>query len=278
MANMRLLLDDIFSLATLSAGSGTSIASTLPLDNCKFYGNSRIVRSTTPNETVIEGEWDKAHPMSALVLWRHNLTSNGTVRLELFSGPNQSGSLVFDSEEKPALSVKALNELEWGVDPLGATVFTDWILRYTPIWFPRVLARSFRLTLSDSTLSHIDVTRIYAGRYFEPRFTMSYGHSNTWVDQTEQFETADGGLYGDPGEMKRETSFQLDWINPSEEALLFEGFRKVGLRRDFFVSLYPESGGTLERNYSYAAKFRTMPVLTKVFLQNHSAPFVTREV
>jgi len=274
---MRVIIDNQINDAVLSAASGTTFENTLPLSNLKIYNNARLARCSTPNEAVILGGWDSARAISACVLWRHNLSSGATWRLELFSGADQTGETIYDSAEQSVNDTKALNELEWGVDSLGPTVFTDWRLRYSSQWFGRVSARSFRLTLKDSDVSHIDIGRMYLGRYIEPRINMSYGHSLGWQESTSQYRTAGGSLFSDSQEPYRVINFSLDWLSETDRGLWLEGMRLVGLRKDIFISLYPEVGGAKERDYSFAGKFKTMPSFTRAFLNNYAAQYVVEE-
>jgi len=277
VSNMRVIFDNQVNDAVLSAANGTTFENSLPLNNLKIYNNARLARCSTPSEAVVLGGWDSARAISACVLWRHNLSSGAIWRLELFSGVGQTGDTIYDSGEESAIDTKALNELEWGVDPLGATVFTGWRLRYSPLWFERVSARSFRLTLQDPESTHIDVGRLYLGRYLEPRINMSYGHSLGWQESTSQYRTAGGSLFSDSQEPYRVLNFSLDWLSEVDRGLWLEGVRLVGLRKDVFISLYPEVGGVKERDYSFAGKFKTMPSFTRAFLNNYAAQYVVEE-
>lgn len=277
MTAVRILLEDEMAGASLSVGQGTGLYQDTPVENISFLSNARIARFSTPQESVILGQWDQAKPLSSLVLWRHNLTSLGKIRLEIFSGPNQTGFLLYDSGEIPALDAKLLQDIEWGVEPLSSTVFTNWVLRYSVLWFPRVLGVSFRITLKDSTVSHIDLARVYLGRYFEPDLNFSYGHSLKWVDESPQYKTADGSIYSENWEPKREFSFSLDWLSETDRPIFFDALRRVGRRRDFFISAFPEAGGSKERDYSFAAKFLTVPGVVGNFENNYTAQGICKE-
>jgi hypothetical protein len=254
MSNMRIVWNVASDNATLSA-SPLMVGSLFEL-NLQDPTRARVVCSTSTASQQILGDFDADTLVNSLVLWRHNLSNQATWRIELFDEVGQAGNLVYDSEVLPAINIKALNDLDWGVEPLGASAFTDWALAYSVLWFAWTAARSFRLTLSDPLNSdgYIEASRLIVGRYFEPKYNASFGSALAWVDTSTHSRTAGGTLRTNQGPVFRQLKLFLDLLDESDRTTLIEIMRTKGKRKDVFVSLYPEVGGSKERDHSFVGK------------------------
>jgi len=265
--------------ATLSVGTGV-FAPGLPVQNLQIYNNARLARCTTPAESVVLGSWGKSFWLTSATIWRHTMTSAAKWRLELFAEGNQTGDLVYDSGFVFAAEPKALNDLDWGVEELGANLFTGWVLAYSSMWFERKLARSFRLTFQDpgNLAGYFDIGRLYLGRHIEPEINISKGHELAWNESTKQRRSQGGTLRGSPSIPYRSFKFDLDWIHEDERGLWLDMTRQVGLRKDIFLSAYPEQKGYVERDYSFAAKLKTTPAFQLARGKFYAAKFQAEEV
>lgn len=274
MSNLRMLFTNEIDSATLSTPGGTPPEASLPVTNLQKYGNSRVMRSTYLSDTQILGEWSTSRWVSACVLWRHNLDGAATMRLELFDDVGQTGNTVYDSGEISALPIKALNELDWGVEPLGAGPFSNAEVKYSTMWFDQTIARSFRITIKSvgNPDGYIDLGRVYMGTYLSPSTNLSFGHGLILVDETEHTITVGGSLWSDAGAKYRVLSFNLDWLSNVDRPRFVEAIRRTGKQQDVFISIYPETGGQLEQDYAFAAKLVNNPT----FSPNRPRNFITQ--
>jgi len=277
MKNFRMVIKNDSDLATITAGAGTTLASTLPITNMQKYNNSRVARFTSADESIINGNFPSTKIIDSVILWRNTLSSQATWQVIFYDDVDQTGEILFDSEEKYAIPSKALNELDWGVDPLGASVFDGIGRRYSVLWFSAVRAKSFRIILKDESQDFFDVARLYIGKYFETRINASYGMGNSWVDETKQTRTAGASLWSDVVEKYRKINFDIKNLDNDDRVRAFESFRVASKANDFFVSMFPETGGAKERDYSFAGKFTNNPDFTHDFYNNFSAPFEISE-
>lgn len=278
MNKMRMLVINEADTATMTVATGDEVP-TLPVGNLGVYNNSRIFRSLSVDETVIVGTLSNIKLLSAVVLWRHNLTNAATFRLELFGGPDATGELLYDSDDIFAAEQKLWTEWDWRIEPLIAGVFDDWAIRYAQHWFAPVICLSFRLTIKDplNAAGHLDITRLYIGRHFEPTVNFSYGNQLQFGSNESQFRTDDGSLFTQSAPKHRIMKFILDWLTDTDRPALLSAVRHVGRSKDFYVSLYPEQGGQKEVESSFACKLAAYPDLTSSFYDNHKAPIVLEE-
>ena len=277
MTNFRMLIKNESDIATLTAGAGTTLAPTLPITNLQKYNNSRVARFTSTSEVIINGNFPALKIIDSIVLWRHTLTSQGTWQIIFYDDENQTGTVTYDSGESLAIPSKALNELNWGIDPLGSSIFDGFGRAYSVKWIDAIQAKSFRIILKDSSQAFFDVARLYIGKFFQTQINASYGLGLAWIDDTRQTRTAGASLWSEASEKYRKIGFDIKNLNESDRVRAFESFRVASKTLDFFVSMFPESGGAKERDYSFAGKFTNNPDFKHDFYNNYSAPFEISE-
>lgn len=278
MSNVRMIVINEFDSATVEQSIGTGVA-TLPPENMQIYNNSRVFRSLSVANTVLRGNFEDIRLMSACVLWRHNLTNAATMRIELFANANQGGAKVFDSGEINAIQQIVFGDWDWRVQPVVASAFDSWDVRYSQLWFTEVFAASYRITVKDplNTAGHLDIARIYIGRHFEPRVNFSYGRQYQYASNEQQHRTDDGSLFGQQSPLWRTAQFSLDYIDEADRSPLISSIRYAGTSLDFFISLFPGQGGQKEVENSFAAKFKQLPPITNSTYDNYNVPLTVEE-
>ncbi len=278
MSKIKMLVINEFDNINVSLSTGVEIA-TLPLINTQKYNNSRTFRSTSVDEIQITGNLDSLKLMSALVLWRTNLSNTATMQLEFFANDNQSGDVVYDSTEINAIPQITVGEWDWQSQSVTASIFDGWPTRYSQIWLDPVFAKSFRLTIKDplNTDDFIDITRIYMGRHFEPDINFSYGHSNGWQSTEEQYRTDDGSNFTQQSANWRKQQFNLEHLNNADRPHFTNAVRHVTKNRDWFITLFPGIGGQKEVEYAFACKFSEIPSVTGAYHNNYQSQIVVEE-
>jgi hypothetical protein len=257
------LLDDARIEAKPVASDG-GFAASLPPGNLQLEGRARVARTVgVSGDRLIEGEWASAKALSACVLYRTNLTSQATWRLQCWDAVGQSGNLVYDSTTVKALPALGFGEFPFGTIPWGASVFTGWGKPFAVLWFPPTLVRSFRLTLSDTGNpdGYIEAKRLVLGSYFEPSINVSYGVDCRWESDSEQARTQGGSIRTDRRAIYRVLTGALGWLSAAERARWMEIARRAELSSEIFVSVFPEAGASTERDYAMLGKFTKMPSL-----------------
>lgn len=215
-----------------------------------------VWRSDSPAEQMLQGDFGASRVTTAITLWRHNLTAGATWRARLWSGENQTGDLLYDSGTVAPIQPKSLGDLEWGVDPLGASLFTGWKSSFSTLWFGAVSARSWRVDLDDpdNTDGFIQATRLMIGSHISARYNFSYGLTLQWRDRTEQQRTDAGSMRVIEREPYRQMRLALEFLRSDERPTWLDIGRRIGRRENVFVSAYPERGTALERDHAFLAR------------------------
>lgn len=164
----------------------------------------------------------------------------------------------YDSWWTLANPPKSLGELDWGIDPLGASIFTGWGKVFSQMWFDAKRGRSFTLTVRDpgNPDGYWDASRLVMGPAVSPVYNIMYGIDLKWADNSTQSRTGGGSLRTDLAAegSYRTVTFNMDRLESGDRAKFTDIQRKIGLRKDFFVSLCPGVGGAEERDYAMMAK------------------------
>lgn len=275
--NIRMLVVNDFDDATVSLASGTEIP-TLPATNLQKYGNSEILRVAS-TEFAIEGNFVDIRLVSALVLWRHNLTAAATFRLELFANADQDGAVIYDTGILNAMPQITFGDWDWRIQPVVSSALDSWATKYTQHWFTPQFARSYRITVSDelNEAGHLDLTRVYMGRHYTPSVNFSYNSQFSFGSSGAQIRTDDGGLFGPASATWRKVQFALDHLNESDRPGFIAAVRHVDISRDWFVSLYPDTGGQKEIEHSFACMFTQCPPVSSPSYNRYSAPIQLEE-
>lgn len=276
-SNIRMLVVNDFDEATVVLGAGVAVP-TLPASNLQIYNNSRILRVASPEFTLV-GNFADIRLISALVLWRHNLTAAATFRLELFANANQDGALIYDTGVLNAMPQITFGDWDWRIQPVVSSALDSWATKYTQHWFEPKFARSYRLTVSDelNEAGHLDLTRIYMGRHYVPAVNFSYGSQFAFGSSETQLRTEDGGLFSQASEVWRKVQFALEHLNEADRPGFIAAMRHVKLSRDWFISLYPDQAGQKEIEHSFACKFTSLPAVTSVSYDRFSTPITVEE-
>ncbi len=279
MPNLRIISTNDADAAVLTS---SAFLASLPVENLQVEGRARVARTVNATgDKVINGNWSVAKIASAIVLYGCNFSSAATLRVQLWDGENQTGSVVHDSGVNPALDAIGWGEFGWGLSSWGATAFEDWASAFSVLWFPQVYsARSFRITINDASnaAGFIQIKRLLIGAYFEPFVNFEYGLSATWVDNSVQTRTMGRSINTDKRAQFRSLSGNLSGLNASERAAFFEITRVVGLSTELFVSGYPEAGGAMERDHALLCKFDQIPPVIATSYNRYSGQFSFVEV
>lgn len=255
MSRVRIIAPNRADEAALTAAP--AMVATLPVENLQDDARARVARSVgLPAPQYIRGDWPAFNSINAFALWRHNLSGAATLRLKLYAGAGQAGTLLYDSGAISLGSIIPYGELVYGVDIYGAQLFENWPVASHVIWFAAVLPLSFELQLTDPANpdGYMQVSRLVLGGYFSPAVNFSRPFRMRWEDESTQERTDGGTLRTDEREPFRLFNFNLDSMNEAERAALMELLRQHAKNKTLFLSMFPEDIGTKRRDFAALVK------------------------
>lgn len=279
MTNLRLLAQNKADVATITASVGTTLSANLPITNLQKYNNSRVARFTSISDSGIKGNFSSKNVINCVALWRQTFTPTATWRVRFYDAVDQGGTLIYDSGGVNAIQGKSLDELDWGIDPLNMGALAGTGQPVTVLWTADYEVRSFLINVYDPAANlYFDIARLYIGRYFEPQYNGDWGLKHSNVDNTTQFRTHGAGMWSSTVAKYRKISFGLSNLTPKDRTTIMEAFDYAGKTKDIFISIFPENGGILEHDYSFAGKFVNSPEISTDFYNNYASQYEIEEV
>lgn len=125
----------------------------------------------------------------------------------------------------------------------------------------------------------IEIGRLIVGEYISPVYNVSFNHKIEWKETSKQYRTEAATLRSDIGNPVRKIDFQLELINDEDRTELQAGLRYVGLRRDFYIDIFPTSTSVdKQRDYSGIMKLTQEPVMSEYANLYYKSKYIMEEV
>lgn len=259
--SLRILARNVGDLATLSCVL-PAIGSNMPVSNLQKPRRARVFRWSTsggsPSGQTILGTWGgTGYYVSQCGLDRHNLTSSGYVRVRGYATSDWTGAATQDSGVLAPYNAVGLGSFTWGQSPLGVDIKDGYLgYQYFNCYLPRTLIKSFRIDLSDDSLSYNEVARLVLGDYSEFTRNVAWGVKFGWREKTTQEDMDGGSVISDGRIPRRFFTGRIPGLTPAERTIMSEIVRYSGLRKHLSISLQPGEGADLERDFTILqAKF-----------------------
>lgn len=249
--NLRIIFDNVHDAATtLTATSEAS--SNLSIDKTQRSGRSYVWRSLDTSPQVITATYNSPVSINAVIIYEHNLTGLGRVRIEYLL----DGRVVFDSGNLIASELIPLGVWRAGVDPWGGDDLTELPNVQLSVWTPDRFIDSYRITIDDpdNPDGFIQAARIISGPAYSPKFNASYNPRLDWVDSAEHKRTEAGSINTIGGNIYRRLTIDLDYLDAADRSALTRQVLKSGKGADTYISLFPEMGGMTEAEHEFLAR------------------------
>lgn len=210
-------------------------------------GTASVVATTDYAEQEIRGTSATAYTIGYCRLDRHNLETNDQWRLQLYSDTGWA-TLLYDSGV---------------VDAFVDNMFDDWDFGFSEMYFTAVASvKSFKLTLYSAANAdgYIEAGRIFLGPYTSATHNMLEEATVGWQGNSDQ-QRLDGGSNSVNVKAKwRQLNGDMVVETEADRAAWMEIGRYTMNEETVCVSLYPEAGGTQERDHSIMGKFEKNPM------------------
>lgn len=243
---MRFIFDNYVDSSTLSASP--AMVATLPSSNLASPFRSKVARSTSTGYQQITCTFSTTGlSVSGIILGRVNFKTNVTYRIKLYGG----AGLLHDSG-----NLTTANITNYGTTGNEtATNIAYWI--ETPVSSVAYVTIDIS---GGSGMSYYEIGRLIIGEYIEPTYNLSYNHELSWEENTKQYRTISGSLRSDVALPYRQFSFDIGTIKEEDRELLQDGMKLVGLRKDFFFSIFPNDT-TIKKleDYAFIGKLVRIP-------------------
>jgi hypothetical protein len=277
MSNIRIVRSNESDAATLS--SDIAFVSTLPITNLQRDGRNPKGRVLDTEHTMTI-TYAKPSVLSVIGLFYHNLSTTATWSV---TAKDSVDNTLYASGLQSAYEIKSLGDLDWGIDELGASIFTGWGEPFSVIWLDTVISGVYTVDVfvsdPDNEDGHLDYGRLISGNYITPEKNPLWGDLPiSWVNTDTQIRMNDGGLRANRGIRFRKSAFDLRYLSTTERSTFFDMFYSTGGYRDILVSLHPDAGASLRRDGTFICKnVQQASAMTPTFYNNFATAFELEE-
>jgi len=268
---IRLIINNEHDIATLTATSEAT-----PIAYTQRSGRSYPWRSTGTADQTITASFATPTYVSGVVVYNHNLTASGVVRVEYLL----AGEVVYDSGDVIAANIIPIGTWRAGIDPWGAENLAELPTVQYNVWTSSTLVDGYRITLKDpdNPDGYLEVSRIFAGVSYSPQINPQYGLSLEWQDFSENQRTESGSLRTVGAGTARRLTFDLGHLDDVELTRLSREMLRSGKGRDLYVSVYPGAGGMMEAEHAFVARRASDYAHGHTFYRNWESSLELQEV
>ena len=238
MSNIRLLINNLVDDSTLT-GTNPSGGSR---DNLKIYGNSRIARYGS-GRVDVNINLGSSQAVDCFVVWDYKGTYS-SASVQGFAG----SPLVLSTGNKQAL-----------------------------VWWNTTPANRSSMRLRIEATSQFDITRLYTGKFLSPEINADYGLTLAWEETSQQRRTKGGSIWSVGGVSYRQLGFSVSYLSEDDRGNWQDIARRTGLRKDIFISCFPNETGRKNSDYAFAAKFTNPGSLVHSFFENYATSIQVEE-
>ena len=218
--SLKFLLTDVLDDATISASSTTS---GLPASNAQDVLVRKVYRSTASTNEWLKFDVGAATTINCLMIANHNLTLGSVVKFQGHAS---------DSWASPSLDTN----LTVATDAQGNNV-----MKIAHFYATNQEYRWFRLYMEPGTgnASPVDIGRVMAGRYIEPKRNLRDGFTLTTIDPSRGKNTVGRQAYWTTRRQYEELTYALTDINEDQADELLGIYGEVGKHSPLVVALDP---------------------------------------
>lgn len=260
MANARILATNIADFAGISASP--ALVTTLPETNLQTQQRKRTARSTSTASQDIKLSWSGAQRVNMVALRYHNLTAAAQMRVRTYTDSAWTTGLV-DNAAANCFGYTGFSNYDVLTDADFRLLKNS--ARYITL---ATNVQSMIITVTDAANpdGYFDISRLFVGEYFEFTYQFQYGAIPLATQDFSIQARADSGtLITEKREKARKFDLNQGLLTAADWPEILSIYRRCGLDKDLWLSIFPGDGTYLEAWYQSAVKFESMPAMDRHF-------------
>ncbi len=187
------------AIANYELTSDVAAEDAYPLSNMQNSNANEPTVFDMSADDAIQITWSSATEEIAgcFAIHNHNLLTTATVRLRLYAGESQTGTVVFDSTDTTIAHVIPWGAALAGEDPWGGAYEASSNLKtHFSLFFENCLFKSARLDISapDTDSDMVSIDKIFIGPSYCPRLGQEWGWTSSIEDRSEHIRKPGGGM------------------------------------------------------------------------------------
>lgn len=267
--NLRIIYKNLVDTATVTASTTAGVTSAA---NLKLDAKSLVWRSTA-NIATLTVTLATSSIIGGIILPFTNLTSTASITVTLSNGYTTGAVLC-----SPYSGTELWNPSSI---PTGTSTYSYGGGTYARVWFPKQSAiTTVTISISNTQLSYIEVSRLIIGDYWSPTYNTSYGLSTQVQDLSTNQRNEAGDLITNRGTINSSMNFDFSYLNSVDRVQLISLLKNNGMYRPIFVSLFPDNSDdwTKEQGHQIYGKLSQLSAITHPVMGLYSSSISIDEV
>jgi hypothetical protein len=269
--NLRILYNDIVSLATVSASTLANFSTAnLAKDN------KAIWRSSLATSASITLSWASSTNTSCVIIPNSNITKNATIRIRGYTNIGDTVAVL----DTGNVAVVLGNLPSMGISP-SVNTYSYGTSNTICSWFNTVSIKQMVIDIVDSTslVGYIELSRVMSGVYWSPAYNTEFGVSVGVSDTTVHNRTQAGSIYTINGTTNKTLDVPLNWLTSFDKDSILKLLKNNGFNKSIFISIFPNNkDADLEQMYQIYGKISTQATLTNPMYSVYASNLVVEEV
>lgn len=231
---MRIVSNNVADNATIAITP--SPVAGMDVGNLKTENKHEICR-VADNAATITVTLDKVQETGCVAFPSCNLSSRAKMRVRVYD------ELIGGDERHDSGFVyvaPGVNQWSWNPSQnLNINVFGDYPATVA-MWHKHVATGRIVIDIEDELISHIDISRLVIGRYWEPIYCPAYGLSWGMDDSTTNTRSESGNIITDGGNSHRIFRLPMDAVDKRDRHRV-TGLLRQGIGKRHFISVTPDN-------------------------------------
>lgn len=274
MTNLRIVPTNTAKTAALSASSTAGI---LAITNTQLDSKSKVYRSVGTSATITATMASSL--VSCVSMPICNLSSTATMRVRCYTLSGDT-TPVLDTGTLLCCEYTTIDKIDFsGV--LSANAYAYGGGTYATLFFAEQTAQKVVIDIVDTANSagYIEACFLVIGKYLSPTNNADYGASLSFTDTSKHKRSESGDLNTNRGAVYKSLKFTLKNIGPTDRKWLMEFFIRNGMSKPFFISIFPSSADTQEKQiYQIYGKQKKLGSFTRTYYSADKASIDIEEV
>lgn len=232
-------------IAAFSLAADVTVETAYPLTNCQNSTANEWAAFDMTAETTVAITGSSATTRIATCFRAHNHTApdGTTLRLRLYAGETQTGTLAYDSGATDVMHNIPFGSLLAGYDPIEGN-FEDAGRMKTgkSFWFETVEYKSFQIDITNAsgfTNNVLLVDKFWLGVAFCPQDGPERGFGSTQIDDSEHQRKPGGGMETVQGVIRRSLNIAFKGVSQAERNTLRHILDRAKMGGDLLIAMDP---------------------------------------
>lgn len=208
-------------LASYTLAADATVETAYPLTNCQNSNASEWTAFDMTGETAVAITGSSATPRTGtcFAMHNHNAPDETTVRLRLYAGEGQTGTVMYDSTATDVMHNIPFGSIIVGIDAIEGNFEDEGHMRtHFSLWFPSVEYKSFRIDIANAggfTDDALLVDKLWLGYAHALERSPLWGFQSAQTDDSVHQRKPYGGMETIEGCVRR--GMNLEFVAENDD-------------------------------------------------------------